>query len=149
MGPSGMEQSRQLTVPARFERLAQIAEFVTQAARESGLSEDDVFHVEMAVDEACSNVIEHAYAERAGDIDLECRCPEQGQFEIVIRDSGEPFDPDAVPLPQVSADMDLDELSEGGLGLYFMRKLMDEVRFESVPGQGNVLRMTKHARESQ
>jgi anti-sigma regulatory factor (Ser/Thr protein kinase) len=147
MKPSALGPSWQLTVPARFERLAQIAEFVTHAARDSGLSDGDVFHVEMAVDEACSNVIEHAYAERAGNIELECRCPEPGVFEVIIRDSGEPFDPDSVPLPQVSADMSLDELNEGGLGLYFMRKLMDEVRFESVPGQGNVLRMTKRARQ--
>jgi serine/threonine-protein kinase RsbW len=143
-----MEQSRQLTVPGQFERLAQIAEFVTQAAREAGLTDDDVFHVEMAVDEACSNIIEHAYRERAGDIDLDCRCPEYGQLQVVIRDSGDPFDPDSIPAPNVSG-VGLDELNEGGLGLYFMRKLMDEVRFEFAAGQGNTLTMTKRATLSQ
>jgi serine/threonine-protein kinase RsbW len=100
----------------------------------------------MAVDEACSNIIEHAYAARAGDIDLACRCPVAGQFEVVIRDSGQPFDPEEVPLPAVNTPADLDNLNEGGLGLYFIRKLMDEVRFECVPGQGNILTMLKRTK---
>jgi len=141
-----MEQSRQLVVPGRFECLTDIAVFVTQAAREAGLNNDEVFHVEMAVDEACSNIIEHAYASQPGDINLACNCPATGRFEVVIRDSGQPFDPADIPMPNVGALTDLDELSEGGLGLYFMRKLMDEVRFEFVPGQGNVLTMTKRAK---
>src|SRR5512135_2755475 len=122
-----MGQSQQLIVPGRFERLTEIATFVTQAARAAGLNDDEVFHVEMAVDEACSNVIEHAYASQTGDINLACSCPATGQFEVVIRDSGQPFDPAEVPAPTWSAPVDLDNLNEGGLGLYFMRKLMDEV----------------------
>ncbi len=141
-----MGQSRQLIVPGRFERLTEIAEFITRAAREAGLNDDEVFHVEMAVDEACSNIIEHAYATQAGDINLACTCPAAGQFEIVIRDSGRPFDPAEVPPPNVDTPADLDNLNEGGLGLYFMRKLMDEVRFEFVPGQGNMLTMIKRAK---
>jgi anti-sigma regulatory factor (Ser/Thr protein kinase) len=141
-----MRQSRQLIVPGRFERLTEIAEFITQAAHEAGLNDDEVFHVEMAVDEACSNIIEHAYAAQAGDINLACMCPAAGQFEVVIRDSGQPFDPAEVPPPNVDTPPDLDDLNEGGLGLYFMRKLMDEVRFEFVPGQGNMLTMIKRAK---
>jgi len=141
-----MGQSRQLVVPGQFERLTEIAAFVTQAAREAGLNDDEVFHVEMAVDEACSNVIEHAYASRSGDIDLACTCPAAGQFEVVIRDSGQPFEPAEVSAPNVGPPPDLDNLNEGGLGLYFMRKLMDEVRFEYVPGQGNRLTMLKRSK---
>jgi serine/threonine-protein kinase RsbW len=143
-----MGQSRQLIVPGRFERLAEIAAFVTQAAREAGLNDDEAFHVEMAVDEACSNVIEHAYAIQPGDIDLACSCSAAGELEVVIRDTGQPFDPGEVPVPDVGALVDLDSLNEGGLGLYFMRKLMDEVRFEYVPGQGNRLTMLKRAKTS-
>ncbi len=141
-----MGQSRRLIVPGRFERLTEIAAFVTQAAREAGLNDDEVFHVEMAVDEACSNVIEHAYATKGGDIDLACSCPANGQFEVVIRDSGQPFDPAEAPKPNVGTPPDPENLSEGGLGLYFMRKLMDEVRFEYVPGQDNRLTMRKRAK---
>ena len=141
-----MAQPQRLRVPGQFERLAEIAAFVTQAARQAGLNDDEVFHVEMAVDEACSNIIEHAYAAQAGNIDLACRCPEVGQFEVVIRDSGPPFQPEEVTSPQLSASADLDDLNEGGLGLYFIRKLMDDVRFEFVPGQGNRLTMLKRTK---
>jgi len=138
-----MGQARRLTVPGRFEYLAQIAEFVTQTAREAGLTDDDVFHVEMAVDEACSNVIEHAYADKAGEIELSCAVPEYGRLEIVIHDHGDPFDPESVPEPRVGDSAGLDSMQEGGLGLYFMRKLMDEVRFSFAPGHGNTLYMVK------
>ena len=141
-----MEQPLRLVVPGQFDRLTEIAAFITQAAHQAGLNDDEVFHVEMAVDEACSNIIEHAYAVQAGDIDLACRCPLAGQFEVVIRDSGQPFEPEEAPAPAVSTPADLDNLSEGGLGLYFMRKLMDEVRFEFVPGQGNILTMLKRTK---
>ena len=142
-----MGQSRRLTVPGQFEQLAQIAEFVTRAAREAGLTDDDVFHVEMAVDEACSNIIEHAYADCSGDIDLACRSSAPGAFEITIHDLGRPFDPDVVGMPKIEPPADLADLDEGGLGLYFMRKLMDEVRFEMVAGQGNTLTMTKRSKQ--
>ncbi len=136
-----MGQAQRLTVPGRFEYLAQIAEFVTQVAREAGLTDDDVFHVEMAVDEACSNVIEHAYADKSGDIELTCTIAEPGRLEIIIHDQGQPFDPETVPEPRVGEA--LDAMQEGGLGLYFMRKLMDEVRFSFSPGYGNTLYMVK------
>ena len=138
-----MGQAQRLTVPGRFEYLAQIAEFVTQTAREAGLTDDDVFHVEMAVDEACSNVIEHAYADKAGEIELSCAVPEYGRLELVIHDHGDPFDPESVPEPRVGDSAGLDSMQEGGLGLYFMRKLMDEVRFSFAPGHGNTLYMVK------
>jgi anti-sigma regulatory factor (Ser/Thr protein kinase) len=141
-----MGQPRRLIVPGQFERLTEIAEFVTQAAHEAGLNEDEVFHVEMAVDEACSNIIEHAYAIQSGDIDLAWSCPAAGQFEVVIRDSGQPFDPADVPTANLGTPTDWATLNEGGLGLYFMRKLMDEVRFEYVPGQGNILTMIKRTK---
>jgi serine/threonine-protein kinase RsbW len=138
-----MGQAQHLTVPGRFECLSQIAEFVTQAARDAGLGDDDVFHVEMAVDEACSNVIEHAYADVSGDIELTCAAPEVGCLEVVIHDHGQPFDPDHVPQPRAGDDVNLEAMQEGGLGLYFMRKLMDDVRFEFQPGHGNTLTMVK------
>ena len=50
-------------------------------------------------------------------------------------------------MPQIEPPADLDDLDEGGLGLYFMRKLMDEVRFEMVAGQGNTLTMTKRSKQ--
>jgi serine/threonine-protein kinase RsbW len=140
-----MAEKRTLTVPARFDQLARISDFVTQAARDAGFGEDDVFHIQMAVDEACANIVEHAYGpESAGDIGLTCSDETGGELRIEIRDHGRPFNPDGVPVPKIGqGKTDLDELQIGGLGLYFMRKLMDEVTFEFSPEIGNRLTMIK------
>jgi anti-sigma regulatory factor (Ser/Thr protein kinase) len=139
-----MAVERKLTAPGRFESLAQISDFVTQVARDAGFDEDDVFHIQMAVDEACSNVIEHAYGQDGGDIDLTCCIEDDGDLRVEIADHGAPFDPDQVPNPTLGPDsIDLDAIKAGGLGLFFMRKLMDEVTFRFDPDAGNLLTMIK------
>ncbi|MGH9204002.1 MAG: ATP-binding protein [Vicinamibacterales bacterium] len=140
-----MADERTLTVPGRVEYLAQIADFITQAARDAGFDEDDVFHVHMAVDEACSNIIEHAYAGDAhGDISVTCVRETDGDLRVEICDQGKPFDPDQVPVPHIGkSPLDLDELRIGGLGLFFIRKLMDEVTFHFDEECGNTLTMVK------
>jgi len=134
-----------LTVPGRFESLAQIAEFIGETARAADWNDDEVYHVQMAVDEACSNVMEHAYGPGwQGEIDLTCCIQDQGDLVISIHDNGMPFDPATVPEPPIGAD--LESLPEGGLGLYFMRKLMDQVTFRFDERDGNVLTMVKRRR---
>lgn len=131
-----------ITVPGRFESLAQIAEFVQSAVGAAGWDDDESFRVQMAVDEACSNIIEHAYGpNQCGSIEVSCCVRDQGDLVITIRDSGRPFDPAVVPEPPIGAS--LDDLPEGGLGLYFMRKLMDEVSFRFDERGGNELTMIK------
>jgi serine/threonine-protein kinase RsbW len=133
---------RRLTVPGRFESLAQIAEFIGETVRAADWSDDEVYHVQMAVDEACSNVMEHAYGpDGQGKIDLTCCIEDQGDLVISIHDNGEPFDPSAVPEPPIGTD--LESLPEGGLGLYLMRRLMDQVTFQFDEQNGNVLTMVK------
>ena len=131
-----------MTVPGRFESLSKISDFVTAAVREAGWDEDQVFHVQVAVDEACSNIIEHAYGpDHSGQLTLTCCVAGQGDLVITIHDHGRPFDPATVPDPPIGAE--LEDLPEGGLGLYFMRKLMDQVTFRFDRDQGNVLTMVK------
>jgi serine/threonine-protein kinase RsbW len=131
-----------LTVPGRYESLAQIAEFVSAATRDAGWDEDEIFRVQVAVDEACSNVIEHAYgSEGTGEVRLTCCIQNEGDLVITIHDNGKPFDPSTVPEPPIGAD--LENMPEGGLGLYFMRKLMDQVTFHFDSTNGNVLTMVK------
>jgi len=120
--------------------LGNISLFVKKAAREAGLDEDAVYAVELAVDEACSNVIEHAYeAEGIGNIHCRCVVNDKGLL-IEIRDTGKPFDPKLVPLADTTSD--IWSRKPGGVGLFYMEKMMDEVQFEFTP-QGNILRMVK------
>jgi len=117
-----------LTIAGMYRNLAQIGEFVTRWAKKAGLDERAVYAVQMAVDEACSNIIEHAYGgENRGEIELCCQ-PLPDGLKITITDWGEPFDPQAVQEPNIHAP--LEERGEGGLGLFLMKQLMDEVSFE-------------------
>jgi anti-sigma regulatory factor (Ser/Thr protein kinase) len=135
-----MAKRWELTVDGRLENLATITDFVTRAARASGLDEGATFEVQMAVDEACTNIIQHSYGgEGKGEIALRCELVD-GDFVITIRDHGRPFDPECVPAPDLTCS--LAERREGMLGLYFMRQLMDEVCFR-FDAEGNELTMVK------
>ena len=136
-----MTHERQsLTLSSDVANLEIIADFVTKAAKNALLNEQDIFAVQLAVDEACTNIIEHAYAGELGDIFLTCEV-KPGEFVVTIQDKGRPFDPEAVPLPNLEGD--LQKRRVGGLGLYFMRKLMDEVHFSFDTDEGNQVVMIK------
>jgi serine/threonine-protein kinase RsbW len=136
-----LDSSQTRVFPGLFDSLAPIGEFVTQAARVVGLDAQAVYAVQMAVDEAVTNIIEHAYGgEGRGTNKCTCHLSDDG-LTVTLRDQGRPFDPASVPTPDLDAD--LEDRRVGGLGLYFIRRLMDEVRFEFTPGSGNVLTMVK------
>jgi serine/threonine-protein kinase RsbW len=129
---------------AKFEFLDEIREFVGEIARQGGFSDKDVYNIQLATDEAASNMIEHSYENIPdGVIDLACGM-EGDQIQIVLTDYGEPFDPSAIPLPDLKAD--LSDRKIGGLGIFLMRKLMDEVHYEPKPDKSNVLTMIKRKR---
>lgn len=136
-----MGRKCKLTVPGRFEYLAAIADFISEAGCEANFAQDTIFHVQMAVDEACSNIIEHAYrGQDQGEIKLSSECQE-GEWIITIQDTGRPFDPCAVPKPNLN--IKVDDIKTGGLGLYFIHQLMDNVEFTFDDKKGNRLRMVK------
>jgi anti-sigma regulatory factor (Ser/Thr protein kinase) len=131
---------RTLSVPGRYDRLAQIADFVAQAGAEAGLGEAEISHCELAVDEACTNIIEHGYGgEDRGALEITCEA-HAGELTIIIQDRAKRFDPGAIPSPNLNANVE--ELGVGGLGLYFMRQVMDAVEF-SFEGGGNKLVLIK------
>jgi len=130
-----------ITFPARFEYLDEIREFVGQVAREGGFNDKEVYSLQLASDEAASNIIEHAY-EGVSNASFDVTCDVRGDTIIItMRDDGTPFDPTRVKQPNLKAD--LSERQIGGLGVYLMRKLMDDVKYESNPRTGNLSIMTK------
>ena len=129
------------TFPAKFEFLDEIRELVAQVAREGRFTEKEIYSLQLAADEAASNIIEHAY-EGISNANLYITCDMQGgTLTITMRDTGISFDPSNVKKPDLKAD--LSERQIGGLGIYLMRKLMDEVRYESNSKTGNLLTMIK------
>ncbi len=126
-----------LSIPGRFDRLEQIAKFIEHAGQQADLDEVAICRCQLAVDEACTNIIEHAYGgEGRGNIDLLCQ-PGAGELVITIVDYAKPFDPDAIPQPTLNAS--LEEMQVGGLGMYFMRQVMDAVEFSYVDGRNQLV----------
>lgn len=128
---------------AKFEYLDEIRDFVGDIARAGGFGDKDIYNIQLAADEAASNIIEHAYEGVSnGLLELACEV-KNGSMIIIMVDHGESFDPSAIPMPDLKAD--LSERKIGGLGIFLMRKLMDEVHYES-KSTGNILTMIKRKR---
>ncbi len=131
----------ELEVEARVENLAAIDDFVADAMKQLG-TEDESYRVQLAVNEACTNIIRHAYS---GDSDqpIYVSCSTMGNDLVIrIRDKGKPFEPDSVPVPDTQSE--LFERKLGGLGILLMRRMMHEVRYVFRAGEYNELIMTRH-----
>lgn len=127
--------------PGYYSSLGPISEFVAKEAESAGLDERSIYAVQLAVDEACTNIIEHAYeGEGKGEIVCVCESGPEG-LEIEIRDNGKSFNPDHVSDPAVGAP--LEELGNRGAGVFLMKKLMDEVRYIFSESGETILRMMK------
>ncbi len=121
--------------------LEKICDFVTECAKNAGLNETEVYAVQLAVDEASTNIIEHGYGQECPSrIDITCEPLEDG-VKVVIYDDAAPFDPSSIPEPEINVS--LEEVKPRGLGIFLMRKMMDEVCYESNPSNGNTLTMIK------
>jgi anti-sigma regulatory factor (Ser/Thr protein kinase) len=130
---------------AKFEFLDEIREFVGDIARTGGFGDKDVYNIQLATDEAASNIIEHAYEGITdGVLDMSCGMIEPNAIKIILIDYGYPFDPSTIPMPDLKADLSARKI--GGLGIFLMRKLMDEVHYEPRPDKSNVLTMIKRKR---
>ncbi len=138
-----MSRKRSTVFPGRYELIGQICDFVLAGASEAGFDSDDTFQVNLACDEACTNIIEHAYnGEDNGEIFVSWEIRDDN-FIITLHDNGEPFDPATVPKPMIPADpAQISQLQVGGLGLHLMRKVMDDIHFR-FDDNGNVVIMTK------
>lgn len=140
-----VERKFMLQVPSSTENLALIREFVGSAAQQAGLSAKDAAGLEMAVDEACANVIEHAYGHDVSKEVVVRVTLDDETLSIDIEDTGRGFDPGSVN--QEELEQLINKRKTGGLGMRLMTKLMDEVRYEIEPGKKNALHMTKRLRK--
>ncbi|HJZ49228.1 MAG TPA: anti-sigma factor antagonist [Roseiflexaceae bacterium] len=130
-----------LTVSATLDSLATISEFITDATARVGLDDHAAWQVQLAVDEASTNIIQHGYEHDAtGEIELAWQV-DGDTLIVTLRDRGRSFNPDDVPAPDISSP--LEERQAGGLGLFLMGRLMDSVEFEFDDTRGNLLKMTK------
>ena len=118
---------KELKVKSTTDNLEIIRGFTKSAAELSGFSDEIVDKITLAVDEACTNIIKHAYKySPEGDIIINIKSI-NGKFIISITDYGKDFDPSSVPEPDIQRYYQQHKV--GGLGIYLMKKLMDEVNY--------------------
>jgi serine/threonine-protein kinase RsbW len=132
----------EVTVPGETHSLALVRKIVTHLATEVGFPEEEVDKIEIAVDEACTNVMEHAYrtVTPKPPVQLHVRADE-GEFVVDIIDRGQPFDLSTYTPPRFP-----DHWHAGhtrGVGLYLIKQCMDETIYERLPDQINRLRLIK------
>jgi serine/threonine-protein kinase RsbW len=136
---ASIERTFLLQVPSSTANLSMIRDFVTSIGEQAGLEPADVAKLELAVDEACANVIEHAYSrDMTKEVSVRATV-DADAVEIDVIDTGQGFDPAAIE--QVDLDKLISARKSGGLGMRLMKTLMDEVHYEMIPGKKNELRM--------
>lgn len=134
-----------LHVPSSTENLAMIRDFVSHVGEQAGFDEKEVMKLSLAVDEACANVIEHAYGEDAAKGQVRVKVSfDEDRVLVEVIDTGKGFDPSQLPVKEVE-DL-VRERRSGGLGWRLIRSVMDEVEYQIVPGEKNELRMIKRIR---
>ncbi len=135
------------TVLSRTDHLLEVRDFVSDAARQFGFNEEDIANIVLAVDEACTNIIKHAY-QYAPDKEIDIAILRtDGAFEVRIKDSGKNFNPDSLKAPDLKQN--LSHHRRGGLGVYLMKKLMDKVEYDFEAGHSNVVSLVKYLTKKQ
>jgi serine/threonine-protein kinase RsbW len=136
-GANGDAVTVRLTIPARAEYITLCRLALTGIARLRELSDELLADLKLALTEAASNSVRHAYGDKdAGVVDISYQLFSD-RLVIEVTDDGEGFDP-------AEAEGSVAELSEGGLGIAIIRAIADEVEFGAQPGgKGSRLRFEK------
>jgi serine/threonine-protein kinase RsbW len=135
-------QRFKLKVPSVTDNLYLIRDFIRSVAEKAGFNTEKQEQIALAVDEACTNVIKHAYkfnANRLIDISIQV---DRQKIKITITDKGRGFDFSKLQDPDLKTY--IRESRHGGLGIYLIKTLMDDVRYEFNPGIKNQVQLTKY-----
>jgi len=134
-----MPKTRQ---PAKIENLQKLMRFISDFAKAEGFTEKRIREVELATEEALLNIFNYAYPERVdGEVEVSCRMDEKSGLIIEILDKGKAFDVQSAPDPDLS--LDVSERKIGGLGIFLIRKMADEVHYRR-EGESNILTLVIH-----
>jgi len=137
-------QVSQLSVPGNLESLTKISEFLNEEMKKLGIDKNKVSEVQIAVDEAFTNMIQHSNSENhKRNIEIYCN-RSNGYFKVEIKNYGEPFDPITADIkPDLTSN--LDKRFIGGLGIHFIKNLMDDLKYAYSEMEGyEILTMIKY-----
>jgi serine/threonine-protein kinase RsbW len=133
-----MADERWLRIPGVLANVGTACDFVVEIAEEAGLDERGIYHCRLAIEEACTNVIEHGYQFNGASkvIDIACKTFSD-HITITIMDDGPPYNPlsKSDPDPQTP----LWERTEGGWGVAFIKKVMDKVDYSYADNRNHLI----------
>ncbi len=133
---------RKIEIKSSTANLSLVRDFVKKAAKDSGFNDETIGKIILAVDEACTNVIKHAY-HYSNDGDIKIRAVfDKSKFKVIITDHGEPFNAKEIPEPNLQEYHRLKKV--GGLGMFLMRKLMDEINYSTGNKTFNKVTLVKY-----
>jgi serine/threonine-protein kinase RsbW len=143
---SNGQKKYQLKIPSQSDNLVIIRDVVSKVATKVGFNNDDVSKIELAVDEACANVIKHAYGQNSSKVIEVTIHIDKQKFMVIVADKGKGFNPKNLKFPDMKDYMT--EMRVGGLGIYLIESLMDKVDFDIKPGVKNQVKMIKYFTKS-
>lgn len=133
-----MKKIASLVLPATLDNLATFMDASARVASTTHVDPEKAFNIELALEEVLVNIINYAYEDGDGDIQLVFSIDKRGWFIIQITDTGKPFDMTQVPPPDVTST--IEDRQVGGLGIHFMKTLVDEVAYRR-EGDANILEL--------
>ena len=141
-----MAFTHRITRAAQLESLNEFREFIKeQCANAPGMNDEVIYDVQLAVDEACTNIISHGYKDLdPGSIILDLEL-DSDKLTVSLTDFGHSFEPSSVPMADVDAS--IDEREMGGFGLFFIQQSVDGIDYQ-VTEDGNTMILTKYLRKS-
>ena len=120
--------------------ISKLNDFVEEIGRDFSLSPDVVFNLNLVLEEAVVNVINYAYPKEEHESIYLSAHLHEGSIVLVLTDTGKEFD--LTLAPEVDITLSADERPIGGLGIFLIRQIMNEVRYERIDGK-NVLTLEK------
>jgi serine/threonine-protein kinase RsbW len=130
-----------LHVTAELHNLEVIRHFIEENVLSMHADDNTLYDLVQAVDECATNIIEHGYLEAPGPIEVEINLRDE-TITIVLRDQAPLFDPTTVPAPDLT--IPLEQREPGGLGIFLIRRMVDELHYGISATGGNELTLIKH-----
>ncbi len=132
---------KELTLPAAVENIEKAVAFVNGQLEAAGCPPKTMIQIDVAIDELFGNIAHYAYGKDTGDATVRVEVTEEPAVIITFIDNGIPYNPLKKSDPDVTKD--LEEREIGGLGIFMVKKSMDDITYEYKEGQ-NILRIKKN-----
>ncbi|MBN2602292.1 MAG: ATP-binding protein [Candidatus Marinimicrobia bacterium] len=135
-----MKTAIEITIKNRIPEIEHVCDAVAEFSRKHNVADKIIFTLHLAIDEILTNIISYGYSDPNEHIINICYSLQKDYLQLKIIDDSNPYDPAAAPEPDVEAS--LEDRKIGGLGIYLIKNMMDDIKYSSESGK-NTLVLTK------